>query len=215
VPVPYHRCPRLLIPFKPDWHAAEVLSPRDVDYYESTRALGHLYRAIVLREPPTTHGSGEHTGLRDSAIMACLRQAVEPHIPKKDTEARGRMDIEDIFDAYQEELSYICTTHVVTNSPGVRLVEEEIVTGTISAKCTAGRWRNERIYRMRLNASSLVNETRRQLTAEWDDGVGAEKALGFAWKAWKYSLENHAQFGANSFGVVALGVIFDALDAIM
>jgi RNA-dependent RNA polymerase len=67
---------------------------------------------------------------------------------------------------------------------------------------------------MRLNASSLVYETRRQLTSEWNDGVGAEKALRFAWKAWKYSAENSAQFGANSFGLVALGVIFDALDAL-
>jgi RNA-dependent RNA polymerase len=70
------------------------------------------------------------------------------------------------------------------------------------------------MFRMKLNASSLVHETRRQLTAEWNDGVGAEKALGSAWTAWEYSVENRVQFGANSFGLVALGVIFDALDAI-
>jgi hypothetical protein len=61
---------------------------------------------------------------------------------------------------------------------------------------------------------SLVYETRRQLTAEWNGGVGAEKALGFAWNVWEYTIKNSAQFGANSFGLITLGVIFDALDAI-
>jgi RNA-dependent RNA polymerase len=67
---------------------------------------------------------------------------------------------------------------------------------------------------MRLNASSLFHETKRQLTKDWEDGVGAEKALAFAWSAWQYSATNRSQFGANSFGLVALCVIFDALDAI-
>lgn len=38
------------------------------------------------------------------------------------------------FHQYQDELSYICSTHVITNDPGAKLAEEEIVTGTIVAK---------------------------------------------------------------------------------
>ena len=41
--------PRALIPFKPDWQAGEVINARRTDYYESTRAIGHLFRAINLQ----------------------------------------------------------------------------------------------------------------------------------------------------------------------
>src|SRR6202011_2005278 len=51
VPVNIDSCPRLLIPYKPDWHAAEVAAPRRTDYYDSDRALGHLYRAIEIEDP--------------------------------------------------------------------------------------------------------------------------------------------------------------------
>lgn len=127
VPVPFYRCPRLLIPYKPDWHAAEVIAPRDVDYYISNRALGKLYRAVDLKPPPsaTVYNSDQDN------ITTCLQPKVEPLIP---TGVDTISVVEDVFDAYQEELGYISTTHVVTNVPGARLTEEEIVTGTISAK---------------------------------------------------------------------------------
>lgn len=68
---------------------------------------------------------------------------------------------------------------------------------------------------MRLNASSLMHETKRQLRKEWKkDNTGVEKALAFAWRAWLYSSKNRSQFAANSFGLVALGLIFDALEEI-
>ena len=42
--------PRPLIRCSPDWHAAEVVSPRKTDYYESSRALGYMFRAIHLED---------------------------------------------------------------------------------------------------------------------------------------------------------------------
>ena len=45
-------------------------------------------------------------------------------------------EILKLFEHYQDELSYISSTHVVTNQPGARLAEEEIVTGTIVAKAS-------------------------------------------------------------------------------
>ncbi|KAA1469185.1 RdRP-domain-containing protein [Dentipellis sp. KUC8613] len=44
--------PRNLIPFKPDWHRPEdqMDDGHDADYYESDRALGHLYRNIKIRD---------------------------------------------------------------------------------------------------------------------------------------------------------------------
>ncbi|KAK0501884.1 RNA-dependent RNA polymerase, partial [Armillaria luteobubalina] len=41
-----NKLPRTLIRCKPDWHAAEVVDPRSTDYYESTRALGYMFRSI-------------------------------------------------------------------------------------------------------------------------------------------------------------------------
>ena len=46
-----NKLPRTLIRCKPDWHAAEVVSPRRTDYYESNKALGILFRSITLDDP--------------------------------------------------------------------------------------------------------------------------------------------------------------------
>ncbi|KIJ35730.1 hypothetical protein M422DRAFT_261912 [Sphaerobolus stellatus SS14] len=40
--------PRFPIPYKPDWKSDENLNPRKTNYYESSRANGHLFRAIKL-----------------------------------------------------------------------------------------------------------------------------------------------------------------------
>lgn len=200
----------------------------------STRALGKLYRAVDLKDPPNAEERKIPSDTEDDSITGCLRPRIQQHLISnmKSLETGDYSDVETVFDNYQEELGYICTTHVVTNVPGARLTEEEIVTGTISAKyvilfycfcanlisyfsrCAQGRWRNERIYRMRLNSSSLMHETKRQLKKDWKDNNGAEKALAFAWRAWLYSTRNRSQFGANSFGLVALGLIFETLEAL-
>lgn len=134
VPVPKDKCPRLLMPYKPDWHAAEVLAPREVDYYESPRALGQLYRAVSLKSPPQRAKEESVDPDRDNITLA-LRPKVLEVIPNLDeVEQTKEEEVGDIFDYFQDELSYICSTHVVTNQLGARLTEEEIVTGTIIAK---------------------------------------------------------------------------------
>jgi hypothetical protein len=133
VPVPFDKCPKPLIPYKPDWHAAEVLAPRQQDYYESPRALGQLYRAVTLTSPPPR--AEETSDPHNDNITFALRPKVLEVIPNLCEVERTKGDkIIEIFDQYQDELSYISMTHVITNQPGVRLVEEELVTGTIVAK---------------------------------------------------------------------------------
>ena len=135
VPVHIDKCPKPLIPYKPDWHAAEVLAPREQDYYESPRALGQLYRAVSLKSPPPREKESEdpHT----DSITFVLRPKVLEVIPDLCEVERTREDrIIELFDQYQDELSYISMTHVITNQPGARLAEEEIVTGTIVAKAS-------------------------------------------------------------------------------
>jgi len=214
VPVPFYKCPGLLMPYKPDWHAAEVLAPREVDYYESPRALGRLYRAVSLKPPPE-RAREESVDPSNDNITLALRQKVLGVIPNlQEVERTREQEILKLFEHYQDELSYISSTHVITNHPGARLAEEEIVTGTIVAKSTETRWRNERVYRMKLNSTALANETRRQLTKGWERSrdLGAIEAIEEAWRAWIYSVRNRMQFGANSFGLIALALIFDVLN---
>lgn len=124
------------MPYKPDWHAAEVLKPRDVDYYESPRALGKLYRAVSLKSPPE-RAKEESMDPRTDSVTLTLRSKVLEVIPKLDEVERTReQEIFGIFDHYQDELTYISSTHVITNQPGARLAEEEIVTGIIVAKAS-------------------------------------------------------------------------------
>jgi hypothetical protein len=67
---------------------------------------------------------------------------------------------------------------------------------------------------MQLNSTSLVNETRRRLTKGWKrtENLGAIEAVENAWRAWVYSVRNRMQFGASSFGLIALAIIFDVLN---
>jgi RNA-dependent RNA polymerase len=136
VPVPFYKLPKLLMPYKPDWHAAEVLRPREVDYYESPRALGKLYRAVSLTSPPEREKEESADPYGDNITLA-LRPKVLGVIPNlHEVEQTKELAIIEIFEHYQDELSYISSTHVITNEPGARLVEEEIVTGTIVAKAS-------------------------------------------------------------------------------
>ncbi|KAG6916647.1 hypothetical protein DXG01_005933 [Tephrocybe rancida] len=203
------RLPRTLIRCKPDWHAAEVVSPRQTDYYESSRALGVLYRSITL-EDVHIHLSHEdqHLPLADP-ISLRLKGIVESHlIPNLDSEGLSAM-----FRGYIDELHYICATHVLSDAPGIRLLEAEVVVGTILAKCSQKRYRKDRIYRMRLHASTLVRDVQRQII---DDLVNASQeqlinGLSTAWAAWNYSQSQKHAFGACSFGLIALGMIFDCM----
>jgi len=136
VPVPFDKCPKPLIPYKPDWHAAEVLAPRQQDYYESPRALGQLYRAVSLKPPPQR--AGEPTDPDNDNITFALRPKLLEVIPDLcEVERTKEGEVIRVFDQYQDELTYISMTHVITNQPGARLVEEELVTGTIVAKASS------------------------------------------------------------------------------
>lgn len=75
--------------------------------------------------------------LVEDNITLTLRPKVLDVIPDLlDVERTEELTVLDIFDQYQDELSYISLTHVITNQPGARLSEEEIVTGTIVAKAS-------------------------------------------------------------------------------
>ncbi|KAF8809112.1 hypothetical protein BYT27DRAFT_7254985 [Phlegmacium glaucopus] len=113
--------------------------------------------------------------------------------------------LETLFRRYVDELRYICATHTLSDVPGVRLLEAEVVIGTILAKCSQKRWRTNRIYRIRLHASALVQEVRRNLIESMESTVSELIAgLQLAWSAWDLSLRRRNEFAANSFGLIAL-----------
>ena len=122
-------------------------------------------------------------------------------------------EIKPLFARYLDELKYISLVHALSDTPESRLVEEEVVIGTILAYCSEARFRKDRMYRMRLHASVLVDNTRKKLW-EWK-GEPTEGELRFglvqAWRAWDFGMRNRGIFGANSFAIVALGVICSIL----
>lgn len=202
--------PRFLIPYKPDWHAAEVESPRRTDYYASDRALGHLYRAIELDDPPAHSVQNVQAPLADP-ISVALKCHVQRWIPNYADPDGNSPEIKRLFQIYVDELSYICLTHTLTSASDVRLHEEEVVVGTILAKCSQRRLRKDRMYRVHTHSQVIVHEIQRELIEDLEDASEDQVRAGLvkAWAAWDFSLRQLPTFGANSFGLIALGIIFD------
>lgn len=220
MPVDIRGLPRRLIPYKPDWKRGEEDGPRRTDFYESTKALGDLFRLIDIDDQVATE---THTDslprLRTDPISSALEPIVIPKLLKDVAPAEANV-IKAMFQRYTDELRYICVTHTLSNYPGVRLSEEEIVVGTILAQCTQQRWRRERIYRMRLHASTIVQEIKKEIFFKTKDTTNEDiqRGLEMAWQAWQFSTKGLASargdegFGLSSFGLIALNVIFDTLE---
>jgi RNA-dependent RNA polymerase len=207
--------PPTLIRCKPDWHASEVVSPRarKTDYYISDRALGLLYRSIDDPKPIYPVTVPAVRPLSDPITLTLL-ESVRRHLGDSAVVDNHSLElrIQKLFQRYTDELRYICATHTLSDTPGVGLLEAEVVIGTILAKCSQKSWRSDRIYRMRLHASTLVKYVQRNLIESLGDVFELIAGLQFAWSAWGFSLYRRTDFGANSFGLIALGTVIDCLD---
>ena len=209
-----NKLPPTLIRCKPDWHAAEVVSPRETDYYKSDKALGLLYRSITLDDPQPIPPVPPVQPFSDPITLTLL-ESVQHHLGDSAVVDNHPLELQKLFRRYTDELRYICATHTLSDTPGVRLLEAEVVIGTILAKCAQKRWRSDRIYRMRLHASTLVKDVQRNLIEDLGDAVSVFEliaGLQLAWSAWNFSLRHRAEFGANSFGLIALATVIDCLD---
>jgi RNA-dependent RNA polymerase len=211
VPVNIDDLPRYLIPFKPDWQAAEVANPHKTDYYESSRAIGHLYRAIQLQDVPPPSEAAIQPPLSDQIsqrLLPLVRRTIEDY---RDPDGRSPAVIK-LFRQYVDEVQYISMTHTISQKDALR--EEEVVVGSIMAKCSQTRWRSDRITSMRVHVSELVGIMQRAIMPQRIEDATEEelkRGLTNAWAAWDYSARRKGEFGANSFGLVALGLIFDLL----
>ena len=205
--------PRPLIRCKPDWHAAEVDSPRKTDYYESSRALGYMFREISLENPAEIPEGRHCTDPMADPITKRLLPKVRDYLEASAYVEDVPDHIVDIFKRYQDEMRYVCATHTLSKAPGTKLLEAEVVIGTILAKCIQKRWRNDRIYRMREHVRILVRDIEHMLVdGEVKTHTTFVQMLEVAWKAWNFSIHKREEFGANSFGLIALSMIFEYLD---
>lgn len=209
--------PRSLIRFKPDWDKAEESAPRSSDYYESDRALGHLFRDIVLEDMSNT--LSHHQGNPEvQPISKVLWPFVRRHLQGLPDQTRIPW-IESLYATYHEELTYMSSTYSLSQVAGSRLREEELVIGTILGKCTQRRYRSSRLHAMRENVQFLVQEIKGQLVGRLEglsESTLKEK-LAVAWDVWSFSLERASlspeeNFGSESFGLLGLGLVLECLE---
>ncbi|KAI0671718.1 RdRP-domain-containing protein [Trametes maxima] len=225
VPVDREKMPTPRIHMKPDWKKTEDDDPRPSDYYESTRALGVLFRNFEIKpvQPPSSsypNGESDAAPLSDpplsDSISRALQREVKRHLKQFDNADKDVDALAPLFRHYAEELRYICLTHALSDRGGVRLSEEEVVIGTILATCADSRWRKSRMHDMRLQAGELVRRVKNaRLRVPAGEDVGRDELVGAlrrAWLAWDYGTRNQAVFGARSFALIALCVVCEMLE---
>jgi RNA-dependent RNA polymerase len=211
--------PKPLIPYKPDWHKAEVTGARELDYYESDRALGYLFRNIDLHELDESFEGLSDTYVEGTAPLEdTVSRAIAPLILQTlndAVEAPGaeNAQTEELYARHVGEMRAVCMTHTLLDSPDVRLTEEEVVLGTILAKSTQPRLRSDRAHRMRLHAETLVRDIRAQIAPTGDQPTEEEVLDGLrkAWETWGWAQHHREKEFIESFSLIALGVILDCL----
>jgi len=233
-PVDLHNndVPKPLIKFKPDWHKIEVTGARDLDYYVSDRALGHLFRNIDLYDPkePIKDISTECLSPLEDPITQAVAPRIRNTLDLTQDEAaaaeQSSMDdgyAEQLHAHYAREMRYICVTHTLVDALDVRLTEEEVVLGTIAANCTQPRWRHNRSERMRQHAGALAGGIYVQIVqCEVEDEEKSRKptdkqlraALPRAWSAWCWAQYHRDKEYAESFALLVLRIVFNCLKAL-
>ncbi|PVG04808.1 RdRP-domain-containing protein [Serendipita vermifera] len=232
-PVAFEQLPKPRTRKKPDWYANETVQTNrdDSKFYPSNRIIGHLFRAITLPAVPEAKRVARQQqrlldNTEDSLDVGSIRDSLskdDSHITRRLRYRLRDLDIDvnyfedntddiitemlDSYERYAGELSYLCKTHSL--SPKIPLSEEEIVAGTIVAKCSQPRMRQDLTSAMRRDATSLGTVIREEI--EGSEDASEEDLLQRAWIAWKVALAAGESFGAKSFGLLALDVMFSAL----
>lgn len=116
--------------------------------------------------------------------------------------------ISQLFTRYASELRGICASSSLSHTRSALISEEEAIVGTIAQKSSQPRKRKDMMAKLREQTDVLVRGIR--------EGLGecvSTTYLERAWMAWELSVTQtqRKEFGAQSFGWVALGVIFDAI----
>ncbi|KAI5993225.1 RNA dependent RNA polymerase-domain-containing protein [Pisolithus albus] len=192
---------------QPDWREPEQPNQFSSyrDHRKSPRALGWLYRNIMLAEDRHPHMQSGWNDALSSALWSLVRRRLHGRRPSTD-----RSWLDSIYATYREELKYISTTYSLSKTP---LSEEELVMGMILATCSSEGHKRERVFAMNESLSFLLRATRERLAGESREINGQ---LARSWDAWIYSQrvpddDSESQFGWHSFGLIALGLVLKNL----
>ncbi|KAF8260154.1 RdRP-domain-containing protein [Lactarius quietus] len=230
VPVDIHnRLPRLLMKYKPDWDKKEAAGAQELEYYQSDRALGYMFRSITMRDPsepidgfPTAPPGP--IALLDDPITCALAPLVQNTLnpnntPTTNAPGPAAAEIpqpEELYACHAREMRHICVTHTLVDASEVRLMEEEVVLGTILATTTQPRWRADRAFRMRLHSGALVRDIRAQIVRKAKEEEPTEEelraGLSVGWDMWCW-VQYHCDGKEfiESFSLIVLGVVLDCL----
>ncbi|CAE6419177.1 unnamed protein product [Rhizoctonia solani] len=214
---------------RPDWDAGELgfRSTRD-EVYPSQRALGQLYRAIRLSEEKFSH-QGTHPTTRfgtdlDPMIHAhplprdkfdpiahYLRNSLARYIHVDNVPRNYFIESVELLEEYVGELTRICNTYALTSRSIIS--EEEVVAGTILELTSQRRRRRDMISEMRTASSALVANVRDILRGMETGESEPEDWMLRSWAAYQVSMLSD-EFGRKSFGLLALGNAFEAMESI-
>ena len=217
--------PKKLIKFNPDWHKAEVTGAREMDYYESDKALGHLYRKIELEDPikpneglatecPAAPPPEDAITRAVAPIIRRILNTVTDDAATAAEQPGADNDAGQMHEHYVREMQFICMTHTLVDAPDVQLRQEEVVLGTILANCVQSRWRTDRSYRMKLHADELVKDITLQINQYEEKDPSEEQlraALTRAWGTWCWTQHNREKDYIESFSLLVLGVVLNCL----
>ncbi|KDN43471.1 hypothetical protein RSAG8_06060, partial [Rhizoctonia solani AG-8 WAC10335] len=213
---------------RPDWDAGEVRTRggQGNNVYKSERALGQLYRDIQLEEYQL-QTAGTHPGIEfgldlDVDLIARplerssydfithrLRESLARHIHVDQVPPEQFVEAAGLLGEYLNELTRICNDHALT--PRSILSEEEVVAGTILERTSQRRRRQDRISEMRTASAVLVQNVRDVLRGSDSDSL--EDWASRSWAAYQVARANINEFGRKSFGLLALGNAFEAVDS--
>ncbi|KAF8507374.1 RNA dependent RNA polymerase-domain-containing protein [Hysterangium stoloniferum] len=234
IPVPPEEIPYPEVAVKPDWYRPEIVGMsrrEEAEYYASQSIIGKMFREIKLPDlsddTPKAHrrrrrGSAEH-GLEsgfaalsleslslNDAISSPLHRKLTSHVDLSHTEEMFRA-ISGLFDHFSAELEHIGYSCSLSKNGARRLTEEELLTGTITAKTTQPRIRKDNMASMREATTILVQRALKELEGSQNDTISEWASR--SWMAWKVSLVKKRMFGARGFGYMALRAIFEAIKA--
>ncbi|KZV99610.1 RdRP-domain-containing protein [Exidia glandulosa HHB12029] len=234
IPVNHSEIPRAP-PMIPDWHTNE-LGPTERDkIYPSQRALGFLYRAISLddaheqvqpsvampRTPLRISTATDrlanidgHSPLATHPLVTPMENLISIRAPSalSDEDTNEHLShIVSLLNQYCTDLRIICQHNTLARSRRAQLTEEEVVAGTIVARTNNYRRREDHMTRMNEQTERLGQRVRGELMGDEDEEAWVP--VRRAWLAWRVSVIDGG-FGSSSFGLLALGVMFDALKAI-
>lgn len=216
---------------EPDWYIPEATNGPKRKVYQSQKALGQLFRSIDLPDQEDNSMKPSHSdspeidedgGITYDEVLADIRaqpihhsrllnlvaDLIRQYLPNDSLDEQMVEQMWNLFVVYARRLKGISAKHVISTSRSSLLSEEELVIGTISAKCAQARRREDLITRLREQTAMLVDSVCFEMSG---GGVSTPTRFKRAWTAYRVSCTLAEWFGGRSFGWIALGEIFDAV----